>query len=262
MLGLPTSDWSRLKAWSADYAEMLGNFQQNPDGVARVLATVEAMTTYFRSAIREQERQPRGLIGALLAAEDVGDRLTEDEIIANVIITMVGGQETTTNLIGNGLLTLLRNPDVIERLRADPSLVPSAVEELLRFESPSQHTARIAPADATLGGRTIPRGQGVVAVMAAANRDPERFPEPDALDICRADNRHLAFGWAAHFCFGAPLARLEGQLAFSALLSRLPDLQVASNRLVWRQNLGLRGLEALPVTFTRSEPQGATAGTA
>jgi len=252
MLGLPTSDWSRLKAWSADYAEMLGNFQQNPDGVARVLATVEAMTTYFRSAIREQERQPRGLIGALLAAEDVGDRLTEDEIIANVIITMVGGQETTTNLIGNGLLTLLRNPDVIERLRADPSLVPSAVEELLRFESPSQHTARIAPADATLGGRTIPRGQGVVAVMAAANRDPERFPEPDALDICRADNRHLAFGWAAHFCFGAPLARLEGQLAFSALLSRLPDLQVASNRLVWRQNLGLRGLEALPVTFTKA----------
>ena len=254
MLGVPASDWSRLKGWSADYAEMLGNFQQNPDGVSRVLESVEAMTTYFRSAIREQEQQPRGLIGALLAAEEVGDRLTEDEIIANVIITMVGGQETTTNLIGNGLLTLLRHPDVLDRLRADPSLIPSAVEELLRFESPSQHTARIAPADVTMGDRTIARGQGVVAVMAAGNRDPERFPDPDALDVSRADNRHLAFGWAAHFCFGAPLARLEGQIAFSTLLSRLANLRLGADRLAWRQNLGLRGLEALPVTFTPSTP--------
>ena len=135
-----------------------------------------------------------------------------------MIVTMVGGQETTTNLIGNGLLTLLRHPDQLERLRSDPTLLESAVEELLRYESPSQHTARLAPAGAVLGGKEIPEGDAVIAVMGAGNRDPERFPDPDRLDLGRQDNRHLAFGWAAHFCFGAPLARIEGQIAFETLL--------------------------------------------
>jgi cytochrome P450 len=184
-----------------------------------------------------------------LNAEIQGDRLTDDEIIANVIVTMVGGQETTTNLIGNGVLSLLRNPGELERVRRDLALIPSAVEELLRYESPSQHTARLAPEDMTLGGKTIRKRQAVIAVMAAGNRDPERFPEPDRLDITRKDNRHLAFGWAAHFCFGAALARLEGQIAFEALLRRLPDWKLVPEPLVWRQNLGLRGLVALPMTF-------------
>ena len=140
---------------------------------------------------------------------------------------MVGGQETTTNLIGNGLLTLLRHPEEMERLRADSALVPSAVEELLRYESPSQHTARLAPADLTLGGKHIRQGQAVIAVMGAANRDPARFPDPDRLDLARTDNRHVAFGWASHFCFGAPLARIEGQIALETLLRRLPGLQPA-----------------------------------
>jgi cytochrome P450 len=165
------------------------------------------------------------------------------------MVTMVGGQETTTNLIGNGVLTLLRHPDQLAKLKADPSLVPSAVEELLRYESPSQHTARLAPEDVVLGGKTIRQRQAVIAVMGAANRDPERFPEPDRLDICRQDNRHVAFAWGSHFCFGAPLARLEGQVVFETLLRRLPDLKLTSDPVTWRENLGLRGLNALHVTF-------------
>jgi cytochrome P450 len=250
MLGVPTADARQLKAWSADFAEMLGNFQHNPDRVAGVIQSTDAMTEYFRDAIREQQRRPReGLIHALLTAEVDGDRFTEDEVIANVIVTMVGGQETTTNLIGNGVLSLLRHPDELGRLRDDPSLVGPAVEELLRYESPSQHTARLAPEDSVLGGQAIRRRQAVIAVMGAGNRDPARFPDPDRLDLTRPDNRHLAFGWAAHFCFGAPLARVEGQIAFATLLRRLPELRLEPGPLGWRQNLGLRGLTALPVAF-------------
>lgn len=253
LLGVPVGDHQQLKAWSADFAEMLGNFQHNPDRVGRVLRTVEDMTAYFRDAIREQRRKPRdGLIRSLMDAEVEGQRLTEEEVIANTIVTMVGGQETTTNLIGNGLLTLLRQPERLAELRDDPSIIEPAVEELLRYESPSQHTARIAHEDVVMGGKHIRKGDAVMAVMAAGNRDPDRFPDPDRLDLSRQDNRHLAFGWAAHFCFGAPLARMEGQIAFSTLLRRLPDLALAVDRVAWRENLGLRGLNALPVTFRPS----------
>jgi cytochrome P450 len=185
-----------------------------------------------------------------MTAEIDGDRLTEEEIIANCIVTMVGGQETTTNLIGNGVLSLLRNPDQLQRLRDDLTLIPSAVEELLRYESPSQHTARIAPRDTEIGGKQIRKGQAVIAVMGAGNRDPERFPDPDRLDLGRTDNRHLAFGWASHFCFGAALARIEGQLVFQAIVSRTSTLALEVDRpIAWRENLGLRGLTALHVTF-------------
>jgi pimeloyl-[acyl-carrier protein] synthase len=250
LLGVPTSDHQQLKSWSADFAEMLGNFQHNPDRVSRVLRTVDEMTRYFRAAIREQERHPRnGLVQLLVNASEGGSRLSEDEVIANIIVTMVGGQETTTNLIGNGLLTLIRNPAALAQLRDDALIIESAVEELLRYESPSQHTARLAPDDLVLGDKQIKKRDAVMAVMAAANRDPARFPDPDRLDLTRKDNRHVAFGWAAHFCFGAPLARIEGQIAFPTLLRRLPDLALEPAPLLWRQNLGLRGLTALPVTF-------------
>jgi pimeloyl-[acyl-carrier protein] synthase len=251
MLGVPTKDHEQLKAWSADFAEMLGNFQHNPGRTARVLKSVEDMSEYFRSAMREQSEHPKdSLIHAMMKAEVDGARLTPEEIIANLIVTMVGGQETTTNLIGNGILTLLKNPDELELLRKDPSVLTSGVEELLRYESPSQHTARIAPEDVEMGGQLIKKGQAVIAVMAAANRDPDRFPDPDRLDLQRKDNRHVAFGWAAHFCFGAPLARIEGQIAFETILRRLPNLQLDSGQsLSWRHNLGLRGLNSLQVTF-------------
>jgi cytochrome P450 len=254
MLGVPVGDRDQLKAWSADFAEMLGNFQHNPGRAMRVLRSLQEMVAYFRSSIREQLAHPAdGLIHALATSEQDGDRLTEDEVIANTIITMVGGQETTTNLIGNGLLTLLRHPRELERVRTDPSLVPSAVEEMLRYESPSQHTARLAPADCELGGKRIRRRQAVIAVMAAGNRDPERFPDPDRFDVTRKDNRHLAFGWAAHFCFGAALARIEGQVAFETVLRRLAGLTLEPGPLEWRENLGLRGLKALPVSFNSGE---------
>lgn len=250
MLGVPVEDYQQLKAWSQDFAEMLGNFQHNPDRVPQILKSVGEMTAYFRSAMQQQRMQPRdGLVRSLMTAEVNGDRLSEEEVIANCIVTMVGGQETTTNLIGNGVLSLLRNPKEVEKLRSDPSLIPSAVEELLRYESPSQHTARLAPEDTVLGGKRILKRQAVIAVMAAGNRDPERFPDPDRLDITRTDNRHLAFGWAAHFCFGAALARIEGQTAFELMLSRLGDWTLQPGPLFWRTNLGLRGLTRLPISF-------------
>ena len=249
LMGVPTEDHEQLKTWTADFAEILGNFQHNPDHVPRVLAAVDGLTAYFGDAVRRHKHHENsGLIGAMLDAEVDGDHLTEDEVIANCIITLVGGQETTTNLIGNGLLALLRHPDEFERLRRNPTLIPSGVEELLRFEPPSQHTARIAPHDVELDGRLIRKGQAAIAVMGAANRDPDRFPDPDRLDVARQDNRHVAFGWAAHFCFGAPLARVEGQVAFEALLRRMPNLAL-DGPLEWRTNLGLRGLTSLPVTF-------------
>ncbi len=250
MLGVPVADSTHLKTWSANFAEMLGNFQHNPDHTPLMLQTVEDMTTYFRDMVRQVKEQPRpGLIHSLLTTEIDGDHLTDEEVVANTIVTMVGGQETTTNLIGNGLLTLLRHPAEMARLREDLSLIPSAVEEMLRFESPSQHTARLAPSDRELGGKPIRKRQAVIAVMAAANRDPERFADPDRFDITRPDNRHLAFGYAAHFCFGAPLARIEAQIAFETLLRRLPDIRLEPQQLTWRSNLGLRGLTSLWVAF-------------
>jgi pimeloyl-[acyl-carrier protein] synthase len=254
MLGLPVEDRNRLKTWSANFAEMLGNFQHNPDHAGRMLQTVEEMSAYFQEAVREIKQNPReGLIHSLLSAEVNGDRLTEEEVVANAIITMVGGQETTTNLIGNGVLTLLQNPEQMKKLRNEPSLTASAVEEMLRFESPSQHTARLCPSDRTLGGKQIRKRQAVIAVMAAANRDPERFPDPDRFDIARTDNRHLAFGYAAHFCFGAPLARMEGQVAFASLLKRFDNMELDPQNLVWRTNLGLRGLNSLRVQVGAAE---------
>ncbi len=252
LLGVPSTDHRQLKRWSEDFAEMLGNFQHNPGRTTGVLTSVEAMTAYFRDAVQgEATASHEGLIRALSTAEVNGEKLTVDEIVANVIVTMVGGMETTTNLIGNGLLSLLRNPQEMVRLRSDSALMPSAIEELLRFESPSQHTARLAPHDTELGGKRIRQHQAVIAVMAAANRDPERFSEPDRLDLARPDNRHVAFAWGGHFCFGAPLARIEGEVALTTLLSRFPRLQLGTGPITWRPNLGLRGLTALPVELGR-----------
>src|SRR5579862_4412513 len=184
LLGVPAGDHQQLKAWSADFAEMLGNFQHNPDRVSRVVRSLADMIAYFRAAVRQQQASPRqGLIRLLLDACEGDSRLSEEEVIANVIVTMVGGQETTTNLIASGLLTLIRNPPALAWLRDDPTITESAVEELLRYESPSQHTARLAPDNLMLGGKRIRKRDAVMAVMAAANRDPARFADPDRLDL-------------------------------------------------------------------------------
>jgi cytochrome P450 len=250
MLGLPTQDHEQLKEWSQTFAQILGNFQNNPDGIDEVLNATSDMTEYLQRALTQNTDAPTvGLIGLLSQARVQGDRLTQAEVIANTIITMVGAMETTTNLIGNGLVTLLRHPSALEQLRRDPAMLPTAIEELLRYESPSQQTTRIAPEDVVLGGQEIEQGQSVIAVMGAANRDPARFADPDRFDPTRQDNRHLAFGWGPHFCFGAPLGRIEAQIAFETLLTRLPELELGGGPLQWRANLKLRGLEKLPIRW-------------
>ena len=250
MLGLPTQDHEQLKEWSQTFAQILGNFQNNPDGIDEVLNATSDMTEYLQRALTQNTDAPTvGLIGLLSQARVHGDRLTQEEVIANTIITMVGAMETTTNLIGNGLVTLLKHPSALEQLRRDPAMLPTAIEELLRYESPSQQTTRIAPEDLELGGQQIEQGQSVIAVMGAANRDPARFADPDRFDPTRQDNRHLAFGWGPHFCFGAPLGRIEAQIAFETLLTRLPELELGGGPLQWRANLKLRGLEKLPIRW-------------
>ena len=250
MLGVPVKDHRKLGAWVVDLAEVLGNFQHHPDRVAEIVESMEEFKQYVAERIEEERRNPtNGLIYALMTAEVEGHRLSDEEIIANTIVTLIGGHETTTNLIASGFLTLLRKPDSFQQLHDHPEIVGSAVEELLRFESPVQHTARIAPTDMQLGGKAIKKGSRVVAALAAANRDPKRFPEPDRLDLLRSDNRHLAFGWAAHFCFGAPLARMEGQIAFNVLMRKLSRPALMDNILEWRANAGLRGLTALNISF-------------
>src|ERR1700678_4491771 len=254
LLGVPIEDHEQLHAWVIDLAEVLGNFQHHPNRVAEIVQSLEDLKSYVAERMEEQRKHPTsGLIYSLMTAEVDGQRLSDEEVIANTIITLIGGHETTTNLIASGFLTLLRDPESLQLLRSRPEIVGSAVEELLRFESPVQHTARIAPADMELGGKTIAKGSRVVAVLAAANRDPNRFTDPDHVDLLRPDNRHLAFGWAAHFCFGAPLARMEGQIAFNALLRRLSSPVVLDQTLDWRANAGLRGLTMLNISFVPGE---------
>ena len=255
LLGVPIEDHEQLHAWVIDLAEVLGNFQHDPNRVAEIVQSLENLKTYVAARMEEQRRCPSsGLIYSLMTAEVNGHRLSDQEVVANTIITLIGGHETTTNLIASGFLTLLRDPESLQQLRSRPEIIGSAIEELLRFESPVQHTARIAPADMQLGGRTIKKGSRVVAVLAAANRDPNRFTNPDRLDLLRRDNRHLAFGWAGHFCFGAPLARMEGQIAFNLLLRRLSRPALLDNTLDWRSNAGLRGLTTLNVSFDPGLP--------
>jgi pimeloyl-[acyl-carrier protein] synthase len=255
MLGVPVEDHRQLGAWVVDLTEVLGNFQHHPDRVREIVRSLEDFKRYIAARMEEERKSPsNGLIYALMSSEVEGHRLSDDEVIANTIITLIGGHETTTNLIATGFLTLLREPASFEQLRNQPEIVGSAVEELLRFESPVQHTARIAPADMQLGAKTILKGSRVVAALAAANRDPNRFLDPDRLDLLRSDNRHLAFGWAAHFCFGAPLARMEGQIAFNTLLRRLSAPALLDETLHWRSNAGLRGLTSLNIRFEPGLP--------
>jgi cytochrome P450 len=252
MLGVPAEDRERLKRWSDEF---IVYFSKSPtqvtpeeyDGAARAVAAEE---DYFRAAVaRLRAAAEPGLLGALARVEEAGDRLTEQELYANVNLLLTAGHETTTNLIGNGMLALLRHPDQWEKLRADPSLLPGAIEEFLRYDSPVQFTHRLAKEDVAVGDQVIRRSQFVYLMLGAANRDPARFPDPDRLDITRKDNHHVSFGQGPHFCLGAPLARLEGQIAFGTLLHRFPALRLAADRLEYRPTFNLRGLQALPVVI-------------
>jgi hypothetical protein len=250
MLGVPVGDHEQIKEWSSDIIRSLDaiGIPSDPSIVERGRIGRRGIADYFRALLPERRRHPRAdLLSALIAVEERGDRLTEGELLATCVLLFIAGHETTVNLIGNGLLSLLRHPAEIARLRREPALIGSAVEELLRYDSPVQRTARITNADVEVGGKTIPRGAFVVTAIGAANRDPAQFPDPDRLDIGRADNRHIAFGFGIHFCLGAPLARVEGQLALGTLLRRAPRLRLADEALEWRESSTLRGLKALPV---------------
>ena len=251
MLGVPVEDSDRFRVWGLDIARGLDGILLPPDSPirARSIESRRALAAYFRELIAERRAAPRGdMLSALIAAEEAGDKLNEEELLATCILLLVAGHETTVNLIGNGTLTLLRHPDQLRRLREDPTLIGSAVEELLRFDGPVQRTARIPDADITIGGKTIGKGELVMPFIGAADRDPAQFPDPDRLDLGRADNRHIAFGWGIHFCLGAPLARVEGQIAINTLIRRFPKLALATDRPEYRQSLTLRGLTSLPVT--------------
>ena len=252
MLGVPVKDHERFKGWGLDIARGLDAILLPPDSevAQRSAASRHALTDYFRGLIAERRASPRGdLLSALIAAEEAGDKLSENELLATCLLLLIAGHETTVNLIGNGTLALLRNPGELRRLRESPGLVGSAVEELLRYDGPVQRTARIVSEDVAIGGRTIGKGEMVMPFIGAADRDPAQFADPERLDLTRADNRHLAFGWGIHFCLGAPLARVEGQIAINALLHRLPKLAPATDKPEFRQSLTLRGLKSLPVSF-------------
>jgi cytochrome P450 len=210
-----------------------------------------ALTDYFRELVARRRSEPADdLVSSLLAAQEAGQKLTEEELLILCATLLTAGHETTTYLIGNAMLALLRHPAEMEKLRQDPSLAPTAVEESLRYDPSIQRVWRVATEDLEWGGKEIRRGQLVVQLLGAANRDPERFAEPHTFNMARTDLTHVAFGHGIHFCLGAPLARLEAQIALVALTSRLRDLRLANDGpLQWHENLAFRGLKALPVAF-------------
>jgi len=249
MLGVPAEDRDQFRLWSRALASTIDPMIL-PDEMERAAVAVDRFAEYFTALIAKRRQEPRDdVLSAMIAAEEQGDRLSEAELIANAMLILNAGHETTTNLIGNGMLALLRHPDELARLRQDPSLLPGAIEELLRYDSPTQLTARRARVDCEVGGVKINAEQQVLVIIGSANRDPARFPEPDRLDIARRDTEHLSFGGGPHYCLGANLARLEGRIAIGALIAALPGLRLAPEAPEWRETLTLRGLKTLPVAF-------------
>ena len=246
LLGIPAEDQHLFGPWSSDASRMLDG-DLDDETVQRGTIAFMQLVNYLNGIFEERRANPRDdLLSGLLAAEEAGDKLTEEELRTTVVLLFVAGHETTTNLIGNGTVALLRNRDQWERLVAEPSLAPGAVEELLRYDGPVHLTARTATVELEIDGVRIEPGQGLLTLIAAANRDPARFPDPDRLDIARPDTHHLAFSQGAHYCLGAALARLEGQEVFKALPQRFPNLELTAEP-VHREHFILRGYQAVEV---------------
>jgi len=250
LLGVPRADLGQVKVWSDDIALFIGTAQVAGNKYLRAEVGAKAMSAYFRGLVEDRTREPRGdMISQLVLARDDRDALSTDEIIGTCILLLFAGHETTTNLIGNGFLHSMRHRDQWDRLVADPMLAPNAVEEYLRYDGPSGALARVAAADLDMAGRTIREGQRVFAFMNSANRDPEAFGDPDRFDIGRVQNPHMTFGHGIHFCLGAPLARLEAEIAATRLSERLPSIRLCPGEPDWHDSLILRGVKKLPVTI-------------
>ena len=248
MLGVPPEDREQFNEWSNVVSLIVDPLLDEPQ-IRRVQRAVDEVFEYFEKVAEERRRSPQDdLVSALVTAEVDGERLERDDLLVNLLLVLVAGNETTRNLIGNGSLALLQNPDQLERLRSDPVRLNGAIDELLRFDSPVQLDSRVAREPVELHGKRITPGQRIICLLGAANRDPKVFPNPDRLDVDRSAANHMAFGRGIHYCLGAPLARLEGRVAFEALLPQLGDLRLAEEPR-YRDQVTLRGLESLWVEF-------------
>lgn len=256
LLGIPRQDRRGFNAWSKRVAAMSSGAVLD---MLRAQPYLWLFFRYFRKLVALRRAEPQDdLVTALVQAEEAGDKLSEDELIAMIGLLLLAGYETTVNLVASGALALIQHPEQRDRLQRNPELGPAAIEELVRYTSPLEFASpRIAREDVTIGSVTIPRGAFVLAVLGSANHDESEFPHPEALDITRVPNRHLAFGMGAHFCLGAPLARLEGEIALTTLFRRFPDLGLAEapESLRWRRGLAIRGLERLTVALHGLQPR-------
>jgi pimeloyl-[acyl-carrier protein] synthase len=251
LLGVPLEDRERFRAWSGDFAAGSDFIAASAETLERGRVAIFALKDYFAWLIHERRAEPKAdLISELINAHDEAGKLSEEELLGSCILLLVAGHETTMNLLGNGLHALLTFPEQMAKLREGPGLMESAVEEMLRYDAPLQRsTYRYAAEKTVIAGQTIEYGQSVSAVIGSANRDPDVFCNPESFDITRHPNRHQSFGRGIHFCLGAPLARLEAQIAFKTLLETFPKLDFSSDASVWRPNSIFRGLERFPVSF-------------
>jgi cytochrome P450 len=248
MLGVAPDDRDLFKRKSDEIIALMGTGRATPEVARRAQQSLLELKDYFGAAIAERRQNPKGdLMTALIRGAADGTLLSDDELMVNAVFLLIGGHETTTSLIASGILALLEHPDELIRLKAEPSLIVSAIEEILRFNSPLQRIIRVALDDLEIRGKKIKKGDLVLAMVGAANRDPEQFPDPDRFDVARPENRHLAFGYATRFCLGAPLARMEGQIAINTLLRRFPRLRLGEAAREWQDNLAFRCLKSLPV---------------
>jgi cytochrome P450 len=251
MLGAPREELARLKRLSDEMALFIGSARDAPEKYERAGAATREMADLFRELITARRAAPqRDLLSELVALDDGGDRLSDDELVATCILLLFAGHETTTHHLANGLRALLRFPAELDKLRANPALAPAAVEELLRYDGPIGAQVRIVQEAQTLHGRALKPGERVFLLMNAANRDPRAYANPERLDLARNGVPHLTFGFGAHLCLGFPLARLEGQVALPAVLARWRRLELASETIEWMDSMVLRGMKAMPVRAT------------
>jgi len=250
VLGIPPEDQELLHQWSNTLSRILDQ-PVSLEEYEKMNQAIMQFKAYLNELIIERIRKPQeDLITTLIGVGEQGKNLTEDEVLTTCILLFITGEETTVNSIGNGMLALLYHPEQMEKLKREPQIIPSAIEELLRYDSPVQITARQALETVEIGGQIIPSGEKILVCLGSANRDPEKFSAPDSLDLTRQDNHHLAFGDGIHHCLGARLARMQIQIAINTLVQQLPNLTLDTDKIEWRKNIALRGLTSLPVSFS------------